>query len=65
MCVGAMIHARLKRLVYGADDPKTDAAGDMFDLLSDPAHNHTVKVSGGCHAEEISALLRDFFRKRR
>lgn len=65
MCVGAMIHARVERVIYAADDPKTGAAGGMFDLLSDPAHNHVVKVSGGCLAEECSALLKDFFKKRR
>lgn len=65
MCVGAMIHARLERVIYGAHDPKTGAAGGVFDLLSHPAHNHVVQVSGGCLAEECSALLRDFFRKRR
>ena len=65
MCAGAMIHARLARVVYAADDPKTGAAGGMFDLLSDPSHNHSVKVSRGCLAEESSVLLRDFFRKRR
>lgn len=65
MCVGAMIHARLKRVVFGANDPKTGAAGGMFDLLGDPAHNHKVGVSGGCRAEECSGLLRGFFKKRR
>lgn len=65
MCAGAMIHARLERVVYGADDPKTGAAGGRFEILSDPAHNHTVKVNGGCLAEESAALLRDFFRMRR
>ena len=65
MCAGAMIHARLARVVYAADDPKTGAAGGMFDLLSNPSHNHAVKVSRGCLAEESSVLLRDFFRKRR
>ncbi len=65
MCVGAMIHARLERVVFGADDPKTGAAGGMFDLLGDPAHNHVVEVAGGCLAEECSALLKDFFRQRR
>lgn len=65
MCVGAMIHARLKRVVFGANDPKTGAAGGMFDLLGDPAHNHMVEVGSGCLAEECSTLLRDFFRKRR
>jgi len=65
MCAGAMIHARLARVVYAADDPKTGAAGGMFDLLSNPSHNHAVMVSRGCLAEESSVLLRDFFRKRR
>jgi len=65
MCAGAMIHARLARVVYGADDPKTGAAGGKFDLLCDPAHNHTVRVSGGCLADECSKMLKDFFRKRR
>lgn len=65
MCAGAMIHARLERIVFGADDPKTGAAGGMFNLLGDPAHNHVVNVSGGCLAEECSAMLKDFFRQRR
>ena len=65
MCAGAMIHARLERIVYGASDPKTGAAGGMFDLLSNPAHNHAAIVVGGCLAEESSVLLRNFFRQRR
>ena len=65
MCAGAMIHARLARVVYGADDPKTGAAGGVFDLLNHPAHNHAAVISGGCLAEESSVLLRDFFRERR
>jgi len=65
MCAGAMIHARLARVVYGAEDPKTGAAGGVFDLLNHPAHNHVVKVTGACMADECSALLKDFFRKRR
>ena len=65
MCVGAMIHARLDRLIYGATDPKTGAAGGKFDLLGNSAHNHAVKVSGGCLAEDCSALLKEFFRLRR
>ena len=65
MCAGAMIHSRLARVVYGADDPKTGAAGGVFNLLNHPAHNHTVSVSGACLADECSALLKDFFRKRR
>jgi tRNA(adenine34) deaminase len=65
MCAGAMIHARLDRIVYGANDPKTGAAGGKFDLLCNPAHNHALIVNGGCLADECSALLRDFFRQRR
>lgn len=65
MCAGAMIHARLAGLVFGADDPKTGAAGGKFDLLGNPAHNHRIKVNSGTHADACSALLRDFFRQRR
>ena len=65
MCAGAMIHARLERVVYGASDPKTGAAGGKFDILSDPAHNHVPQVDGGCLGEECSRLLKDFFRDRR
>jgi len=65
MCAGAMIHARLDRIVFAANDPKTGAAGGKFDLLSDPAHNHAPEVVGGCLADECSTLIRDFFRKRR
>jgi len=65
MCAGAMIHARLERIVYGAIDPKTGAAGGKFDLLLDPAHNHAPVVVGGCLANECSVLLKDFFRQRR
>ncbi len=65
MCVGAMIHARFERLVYGASDPKTGAAGGKLDLLGDPAHNHKVTAAGGCLAQECSSLLKAFFRQRR
>lgn len=65
MCAGAMIHARLDRVVFAASDPKTGAAGGRFDLLGDPAHNHAVEVDGGCCEAESSALLKDFFRQRR
>lgn len=65
MCAGAMIHARLERVVYGASDPKTGAAGGKFDLLSNPAHNHIPQVDGGCLGEECSRLLKDFFQDRR
>ena len=65
MCAGAMIHARLARVVFGASDPKTGAAGGRFDLLNDPAHNHVVTVDGGCCAEDSSAMLKKFFQQRR
>ena len=65
MCAGAMIHARLERVVYGADDPKTGAAGGKFDLLGNPAHNHAPVVDGGCIAGECSAVLKEFFQQRR
>ncbi|MCW8925531.1 MAG: tRNA adenosine(34) deaminase TadA [Xanthomonadales bacterium] len=65
MCAGAMIHARLERIVYGASDPKTGAAGGKFDLLLDPAHNHAPAVEGGCLAGECSESLKTFFRSRR
>ena len=65
MCAGAMIHARLNRIVFGASDPKTGAAGGKFDLLSDLVHNHAPLVDGGCLADECSTLLKDFFRQRR
>ena len=65
MCAGAMIHARLERLVFGAVDPKTGAAGGRFDLLLNPDHNHRVQVAGGCLAAECGGLLQNFFRARR
>lgn len=65
MCAGAMIHARLSRVVYGATDPKTGAAGSRFDLLDNPAHNHHPEVSGGCLAAECGSLLQGFFKGRR
>lgn len=65
MCVGAMLHARVRRLVFGAHDPKTGAAGSVFDLLDDPRHNHAVEVTGGVLEEECGRLLKDFFQERR
>ena len=65
MCAMAMIHARLGRVVYAAIDPKTGAAGSMFDTLLDVRHNHRIIVAGGLLAEESASMLRDFFRARR
>jgi tRNA(adenine34) deaminase len=61
MCAGAMIQARLPRLVYALDDPKTGAAGSIVDLLHHPRLNHHVQVTRGVMAAEIGALLDDFF----
>jgi tRNA(adenine34) deaminase len=65
MCVGAMLHARIARLVYGATDPKVGATGSLLDAFSNSGLNHQVQVQGGVLATECSALLRDFFRARR
>jgi tRNA(Arg) A34 adenosine deaminase TadA len=65
MCAMAMIHARIGRVVYAASDPKTGAAGSVFDTLISARHNHRVEVVGGLLAEESAILLRDFFRARR
>lgn len=65
MCAGALIHARVARVVYAAADPKTGAAGSVFDTLVSERHNHRVRVQDGLMAEESGELLRDFFRKRR
>jgi tRNA(adenine34) deaminase len=65
MCAGAMIHARIARLVYGAADPRAGAAGSVFDIVRSPALNHRVAVTGGVLADESRALLQAFFRSRR
>ena len=65
MCAGAMVLARIDRLVYGAADPKAGAAGSLQDLCNDPRLNHRIPVERGLRAEEASALLREFFRSRR
>jgi len=65
MCAGAMISARLPRLVYGADDPKLGAAGSVVELLRDPRLNHRVIVIRGVLAEESQALLERFFARLR
>ena len=65
MCAGAMIHARIERLVYGATDPKSGAAGSVFDLTGGEVLNHRIEVTAGVLADECGQLLRDFFRARR
>lgn len=65
MCAGAMIHARLKRLVYGAKDPKAGAAGSVLEVLNHPRLNHQMEVASGVLDQECGEILREFFRQRR
>ena len=66
MCAGAIVHARVKRVVFAARDPRTGAAGSVFDLLpSDQRFNHYTEVDHGIMSEEASGMLSSFFRKRR
>jgi tRNA(adenine34) deaminase len=65
MCVGALIHARVARVVYGARDPKAGALGSVFDLGRDARANHQLEAYGGIRADECAAVLRDFFHSRR
>lgn len=65
MCVGAMIHARIKRLVFGAYDAKTGAAGSAFELIQSDKHNHRVVVEAGVMEAECRAVLQAFFRNKR
>ncbi len=65
MCSAALLHARVARVVYGAAEPKTGAAGSVLDLFSYPQLNHQTQVQGGVLAQECGALLQDFFRQRR
>jgi tRNA(adenine34) deaminase len=65
MCLGAALHARVARIVFGAPDPKGGAAGSVVDLTAVPALNHRIEVVGGVRAEESAQLLRSFFAARR
>lgn len=65
MCAMALVHARVARVVYAAADPKTGAAGSVFDTLVSPKHNHRIAVAAGLLADESASLLREFFRSRR
>ncbi|NOS98315.1 MAG: tRNA adenosine(34) deaminase TadA [Methylotenera sp.] len=65
MCAGAMQHARIARLVYGASDPKTGACGSVVNLMAEPKLNHHTEAVGGILAQECGAMLSDFFKQRR
>ena len=65
MCAGALVNARVDRLVYAVPDPKAGAAGTLFDVPSDPRLNHRVEVSVGVLAAECGELLSSFFRSKR
>jgi tRNA(adenine34) deaminase len=65
MCAGAMIHARIARLVFGTPDPKAGSAGSIYNVLTDPRLNHRVDVVTGVREDECAALLRVFFARRR
>ena len=65
MCAGAMVHARLRRIIFGCPDPRGGAAGGLLNLLQMPGLNHRCEITGGVRAAESATLLRDFFAARR
>ena len=65
MCAGALVLARIDRLIYGCDDPKTGAVKSLYNIVTDERLNHTINVTSGVLAEECSSLLQHFFRRRR
>ena len=65
MCVGALIHARIKRVVFAASEPRTGALGGAFNLLESNDHNHIFEVESGVLAEESRELIQAFFKSRR
>ena len=65
MCAGALVHARIARLVYGAGDPKAGAAGSVIQVINHPRLNHRMEVTAGVLADQCSEILQDFFRRKR
>ncbi|NOT55706.1 MAG: tRNA adenosine(34) deaminase TadA [Deltaproteobacteria bacterium] len=65
MCMGALLHARVRRVVFGCHDPKAGAAGSLYNVAADPRLNHQLEVTSGVRAEESRELLRRFFRGKR
>jgi len=65
MCAGALIHARVARLVYGASDPKAGAAGSVLQIINHPGLNHRMEVTAGVLSSECSEILQEFFRRKR
>ena len=65
MCAGAMVHARVKRLVYAATDPRAGAAGTIFNIVQHPSLNHRLECEAGLMATECATMLRAFFQGRR
>lgn len=65
MCAGAIVHARVERLVFGATDPKAGAVCSVYDVISEPRLNHRVTWQGGVLADDCSAILKSFFKQRR
>jgi len=65
MCAGAIVHARIARLVFGAPDPKSGAAGSLYNIVTDPRLNHSVEVVRGIRDEECASFLQEFFASKR
>jgi tRNA(adenine34) deaminase len=65
MCAGALVHARIRRLIYGADDAKAGAVHSVMQVVNHPSLNHRMEIQGGVLAGECAALVQDFFRQRR
>jgi tRNA(adenine34) deaminase len=65
MCAGAMLHARIQRLVFGAYDHRTGVAGGCFDWLLDEKHLHKITITGGVMKNECAQMLQDFFKAKR